>query len=573
MVIKIKKRTFRKPGEPILHENHKRPVTRREFLGAGLATGGAFVMADSLLMGMLSKPAYAATEASCGINVNGAGRIPFIAFDLSGGANIAGSNVLVGGPGGQLDLLSTAGYNKLGLPGDMIPGATEATPTATSNGDHTDSSFGLMFHSDSAFLRGMLAVTSPTTRAFTNGCVIPARSDNDTSNNPHNPMYLINMCGAKGALLELVGSSTSVSGGNSMAPADSINLKYQPTKVSQNTDVTGLIDTGDIGKIFPDATQAAAVMKTVEVLSAAKMNINANAGNGDIVTTSDIKEATHCAYLKTTSNVASFNDQSKLDYTQDTNVTNILNGSAGITVDGLNADFGQGYYKKVASVMKVVIDGYASAGTIQNGGYDYHTGDRATGELRDLQAGIGIGMCLEYAAAVGKPVMIYVFSDGSLASNGRVDDTVNGRGKCEWTGDNSSTAASFFLVYDPRAQVTERVTGMRQLGYMSSGASVQTSGTTPGANNPNLLAQMVMLNYLALHGESDNFANCLIGNSNPYLTALNNGIAPTDDPRMVANGLGSSPTQWNQWIAFNQISSLTPSGNTFFNYNKIDPTK
>jgi len=51
---------------------------------------------------------------------------------------------------GHLDVLGTAGYNKLGLPGDMIPGAPEATPTATSNGDHTDTSMGRAFHSDSA---------------------------------------------------------------------------------------------------------------------------------------------------------------------------------------------------------------------------------------------------------------------------------------------------------------------------------------------------------------------------------------------------------------------------------------
>jgi len=383
-------------------------------------------------------------------------------------------------------------------------------------------------------------------------------------------MYLINMCGAKGALLELVGSSTSVSGGNSMAPADSINLKYQPTKVSRASDVTGLIDTGDIGKIFPVAAQAAAVMKTVEVLSAAKMGIGTGGADlGSIDATTEVKEATHCAYLKTTSNVASFNDQSKLDFEVDPNVKNILNGDAGITVDGLNADFGQGYYQKVASVMKVVIDGYASAGTISEGGYDYHTGDRATGELRDLKAGIGIGMCLEYAATVGKPVMIYVFSDGSLASNGRVDDTINGRGKCEWTGDNSSTAASFFLVFDPRSQPTERVTGMRQLGYMSSGASVQTSGTTPGANNPNLLAQMVMLNYLALHGEEGQFVDSLNAQTNKYFQAANGGASPTDDMRMVANGLGTS---LGNLIAFNQITSLKPSGNTTFNYNMIDPT-
>ncbi len=37
-----------------------------------------------------------------------------------------------------MDLLSTAGYSKLGIPGDQVPGVVEATRTATSNGDHTD---------------------------------------------------------------------------------------------------------------------------------------------------------------------------------------------------------------------------------------------------------------------------------------------------------------------------------------------------------------------------------------------------------------------------------------------------
>nr|NIS42142.1 general secretion pathway protein GspF [Desulfuromonadales bacterium] len=49
---------------------------------------------------------------SCGIATQGAGKIPFIAFDLAGGSNQAGSNVLVGQQGGQLDFLSTAGYER-----------------------------------------------------------------------------------------------------------------------------------------------------------------------------------------------------------------------------------------------------------------------------------------------------------------------------------------------------------------------------------------------------------------------------------------------------------------------------
>ena len=77
--------------------------------------------------------------------------------------------------------------------------------------------------------------------------------------------------------------------------------------------------------------------------------------------------------------------------------------------------------------------------------YDYHTGDRTTGEARDLRAGRCIGACLDYARRVGKPGMIYVFSDGSVASDG----TLDGTGKGIWKGDNSSTSSSLMLVYSP----------------------------------------------------------------------------------------------------------------------------
>src|SRR5690606_8650270 len=110
-----------------------------------------------------------------------------------------------------MDFLSTAGYNKQGLPGDMVPGVAEATPSVTGNGDHTDTTLGLAFHTDSGFLRGMLERVDPTGYANINGAVIAARSENDTGNNPHNPMYAINMAGANGELLALIGSQASES--------------------------------------------------------------------------------------------------------------------------------------------------------------------------------------------------------------------------------------------------------------------------------------------------------------------------------------------------------------------------
>ena len=149
------------------------------------------------------------------------------------------------------------------------------------------------------------------------------------------------------------------------------------------------------------------------------------------------------------------------------------------------------------------------------GGYDYHTGDRRTGENRDLRAGRCIGACLDYARRLGKPLMIYVFSDGSVASNGMPDDTttsgtletlsLGGGGKGQWTGDNSSTACSYFLVYSPAGAPVLSINGQaaelhRQIGRFSADASVVTSAT-PAANNPNLLVNMLLLNYMAVNGD------------------------------------------------------------------------
>ena len=167
-------------------------------------------------------------------------------------------------------------------------------------------------------------------------------------------------------------------------------------------------------------------------------------------------------------------------------------------------------FRKTASVMKMVLDGYAGAGCITMGGYDYHGGMRQEGETKDFRAGRCMGACLEYAARMGKPLMMYVFSDGSLSSNGVIDNSVAGRGKGEWTSDNQDTASPFFLVYNPggRAQLltTAGLTAAQhqQLGYFSADGNVARAGT-PGANNVNLLVQMLLLNYMALNGDQGQF--------------------------------------------------------------------
>ncbi|MEJ2404428.1 MAG: general secretion pathway protein GspF [Candidatus Thiodiazotropha sp.] len=497
------------PDDPLLHPDHRRPVTRRDFVRQGLLSGLGMVTGPSLF-GLFANPRQAqaalssdlqALKSSCGIDTLGGGKVPFICFDLAGGGNIAGSNVLTGLQGGQFDFLTTAGYNRLGLPGDMVPPILNPTSGLS---DYINTELGLAFHSDSAFLRGILEKVSPGNRANINGVVIPARSENDTSNNPHNPMYAINRCGADGELLTLIGSRSSDSGGNSVAPADQIDPAVRPTKVDRPSDTTGLVDTGKLVGLL-DQADAVAVMEAIQRISDLKLD-RVNTG----ITTDDVvKELVRCGYVKSADLVDRYGDPAALDVTADPDIIGPI-----FSQDEFD---GEGEFRKTASIMKLVVNGYAGAGTVTMGGFDYHTGDRSTGELRDLRAGRCMGACIEYAARLGMPLMLYVFSDGSLTSSGAVDNSADGRGKGVWTGDNQSTAASFFLVYNPSGPAT--LTGgsldeqlrHQQIGYFTADGAVD-NGSSPAANNVNQLVLTVALNYLALHGEQGQFST-LFGNS------------------------------------------------------------
>jgi len=520
-----------RPDDPLRHADHARPVSRRDFIRQGFLTGAGVALGGSVFS-MFANPraAHAALStdienfaADIGCNIGGIDenlqKIPFICFDLAGGANFAGSNVLVGTQD-QMDTLSTAGYSKLGLPGDMIPGLTDTgTELNPSNGDFTNNELGLYFHSDSPMLMGILEKFNVPGPGFIDGCIIPARSDNDTGNNPHNPLYAIAAAGSKGGVVDLIGSRSSISGGNSMAPALFINNEIRPTKVDRPSDVTGMVDVGNLTGILSDPDDVTAVMESMARISHKKMKIYhpSNTSNSGVTVTPDevINDLMRCGYLK----AADLSDRfaGREVSPDDRNAVReedriIVNNNGGIFTE--NEFDSDGEFRKTASVMKMVIDGHAGAGCVTMGGYDYHTGNRFVGENRDLRAGRCIGACLEYAQRMGKPIMIYVFSDGSLTSNGNIDNSLptggnelGGRGKGEWTGDNSSVASSFFLVFDPDGGISFYTPGdTRQIGYFDANANVVTSSHR-GANNVNLLVNTVMLNYMALNGDQADFAS------------------------------------------------------------------
>jgi hypothetical protein len=372
-------------------------------------------------------------------------------------------------------------------------------PNASATGNFVDASFGLRYHADSAHLRGMKLRASAATMAGTNGTVIPALSQNDTNTNPHNPMYGIYQFGARGGLLNLIGSQSSMSGGNSMSPPTMMIAAAAPTKVSSSQDSSGLVSTGQLSTLLPNASDVTNVLESMKRISDAKY------GQVQAYTDAALNAAAlgpqgiqACGFTKAAYIVDRYNSPSAVNPDLDPKIV----GSSGIFTTAeyqANSD-----YRKTAAVMKLVIDGNAAAGTIEMGGFDYHSGNRMDGEARDLNLGNCIGACLEYASRVGKPVMIYVFSDGSLASSGMIDSSVGGRGKGVWTADNQNVAATYFLVFNPKGKAVPYQTNPElslQLGSFNADGSLNTTGSPAGNNVPNLV-QMVVLNYMALHSAS-----------------------------------------------------------------------
>jgi hypothetical protein len=534
MIIRKKPAPPRGLHEPFRHENHARPVTRRQLLGAGFISAPAIVMAPAWLGAMLKSQTAGAVLPStlmtaCSVaaaNPNGSGStgpVPFITIDLAGGANLIGSEALVGVMGGQMNFLSAAGYARLGLPGNMVPDAA---------GGNVDTSLGLAFHSASAILAGIKSKASAMTLAGVNGVVIPAMSQNDTGNNPLNAMYSIAKAAATiidpnttkpavyGSLVTLCGTQSTVSGGNSTTPAALQDATLQPTKIASATDDVGLVSSGS-STVSPEMIAAMESQANISggvvapttgttVLSADTLIAGATAADAAL------KKQMGCAFVKSASTAASFNDPSKLNPDLDTNI----NGGVFTAADYKDSDV-----KKAAAVMKLVMNGFAGAGTITLGGYDYHSGNRTDGEAKNMHAGVIIGGILEYAQRVKTPVMIQVISDGSLVSTGKADAGANG--KFGWQGDSAQVAASFILVYSPKGKAFLRNgAASNQIGYMNTDGTVNAM-SSPAANATNLLVQVAMLNWMALNGVEAQFASVFTGQTPPLAQGL--GAAAAQD--------------------------------------------
>src|SRR5271154_2106414 len=86
-------------------------------------------------------------------------------------------------------------------------------------------------------------------------------------------MYGIYQAGARGGLLDLIGTSSSISGGNSMSPPTMVLPAATPTKISSSQDSKGLVSTGQLSMLLPNSADVTNVLESMKRISDAKYGV------------------------------------------------------------------------------------------------------------------------------------------------------------------------------------------------------------------------------------------------------------------------------------------------------------
>ncbi len=437
----------------VLHKDHPKPTTRRDFLSTGLIGFSGSIMAPSIL-NVLARPEFAfGAEDSCQVTGN---VLPaFIVVNLSGGNSISGNLPPLGEdrqPLLRYDLLGlgadqgvftndTLGSNMF-QPGVRVAGTRNAGVPA-----------GHMFLGIS--LRASQTTIDKTT--LVNACT---GSNDDTSTNPADPTGGVLAAGLTGESLPNLGTRDGTGTGVGQLPA--IVRPAAPLIVRNYTDISGaLAPAGTLAARLTEPRRKK-LLELVNSLSGSQARAVAAPGSA---TGTMIAKVVECATGKNIELAA------KADPGTDPGLD-----SAVAAVWGINpANKGGANYAQAAMVYNA-LKGNASTCSIDLGGNDYHGNGRANQNITDLRNGELIGRVLETAAVMNKPVFLYVVSDGSVSAP---RDSAYGVG---YTNDSGTRGELLFIAFHPSARPAVKADAFgRQLGYYTpgQGASDDTVVGTP----------------------------------------------------------------------------------------------
>jgi len=496
--MKKKNEESKSKNEVHLHPDHKVPVTRRDFLATGLMGISTIALTSGSSALLSSSNVFGA--AMCGPSNLLCGNVPFLCLDGVGGMNIAGGNVIVGFDQNQQQ--EEFGHNvvsdfrRLGIADNYHP----------SKSGMINSTYGLKFHSTSGILEGLEEVLAPRIgdtkdlREYVDGILLCAVTADDTNGNPTNTTYMAQKVGAKGDLVQLVGTSGSVSGGNSAAPSDQVNLTLKPSQLANFKSSESLLSIGNnimaAGGLNAFGNGGGTRMKRfMEIIS------RGGASQLNDIRRSPAMSAEVDKYLTRQSGTLGVFD--KFSPAALNPMTNPADGAviAKVYDTTLNA-----VDQRVANILNLLTKRIAGAATIEIGGCDYHNGSASAGHASDKTIGRNMGLAIRMAAERNQPIFMHLFTDGGVTGDaaGQVDPDFPTR--TVWRSDDGVRSAAVMLVFHPNRKRTNvgdnehsnfLINGKtRQIGWykIAGGTAIDSHSL---ANNVSKLWIAVILNYMA----------------------------------------------------------------------------
>ncbi len=427
---------------------HGKPQTRRDFLAASAKGFVSCALAPSLVSVMIRASRCEAADAVA--------PIPFLVFDLAGGAALPG-NFLVGNKGGPKDLLKS--YDTLG----WNPRASGAL----------DEQFGLpMSAKASKILAGITASASAGARAGLRISSICHFGQDDTSANVLSAVTLVSRANAPGKIIpSATGIEPTPSGGNSGAIQS--EGKYNPLTVGALEDLVGALSlTGELNKLTPSTTNV--FKRMLSRLSESQLSA---LGDAPIAT----------AYRATQSEFSS-----KLGNSEFAKLLDPRKNADIAPIFGLNErTAGNAEMAIRAGIMMNAIQGNTGAGVISLGGYDYHVGNQTEGDTADQRAGVAIGQAIETAFRLKKPLFFQIITDGGISAT---------TGTRNWDADSGIRSMTIMGYFDPSAAPKQH---RIQVGNYVDGQGADL--TTLVGQDRLKAGYAVFANYLAVSGRLGEF--------------------------------------------------------------------
>ncbi|WP_413578296.1 hypothetical protein ACLVWU_07115 [Bdellovibrio sp. HCB290] len=434
---------------------HKKPVSRRDFLSAGIIPFAAHMFVPNWMSLVLGSSAQAATAADCPIPNS---LIPFVTVNLSGGAAMAANYVPMNS---ARQPIST--YNKLGLGNNQVP-----IERAFGNAPFAGNGI-------SKFLTGLKTQANAATIAKTAFVAFCVDSQNDTNANKFDVSGAITKAGLVGSNLPNMGNRNTRTGMNQSAgfappPAPLVVGNY-------NSLLTSIGYSSTLGSAL-NASQKGSLVKLMSNLTESQTRKIASIQGGETV-----KTVLDCAGIKNMDVIARGN--SAVDPRSSSAVAGVWGINANTANNNRELLFGAMVYNTLL--------GQAGASNLEIGGYDYHNNTRTAGDAKDLDAGNEVGRILQTASVLGKPVMVLVVSDGSVYSDPSEDRAA------PWVGDRGHGVAYLFY-FDPAGRPA---TSDFQVGHFNNNQASDPSFVT--GSNPELVAAAVFANWCQANKRMDLF--------------------------------------------------------------------